>query len=388
MNYIVKKDCRLRALIASLSLVVLLCMMACNNPPKNNSADVNDDLAYVPHYAKGFSIRANGDTVFLKVINPWQFAADVEFEYVLVPDASKDDMRQIKTPVQKAVCISTTHVAFVSALGQTEAICGISGVNHVSDSVVRQMYVDKQVFDVGYDTGLSYELIYSLRPDVVFAYGVKGEFAIVEKKLNELGVKVVYIGEYLEDTPLGKAEWLIPMSLFFGEREKAEELFAGIESDYESAKKAAHEAGGTKPKVMLNMPFKDVWYLPGNKGYMAEFLKDAGGDYIYSDYDARESAPVSIEKAYSLAQQAEFWLIGDHARSLSDIRRADPRLSEIHAFEQKKVYNNNRRSNEFGGNDFWESGVVNPHLILRDLIKIFHPELLSQHEFYYYKRLE
>ena len=384
----VNKDSCLLSLAVGLALFSLSGLSACGDASVHRKSAANDGDEYVPQHAKGFEIRANGDTVFLKVFNPWQFASNVEFEYVLVPDAPKNDMRRIKIPVQKVVCMSTTHVAFVSALERTNAICGVSGIKHVSDSTIRKMYAEKKLFDPGYDAGLSYELLYSLHPDLVFAYGVKGEFAIVEKKLNELGVKVVYIGEYLEDTPLGKAEWLIPMSLFFGEREKAEKLFAEIKSDYELAKKTVAEADEPKPKVMLNMPFKDVWYLPGNKGYMAEFLRDAGGDYVYSDYDERESYPASIEKAYSLAQQAEFWLIGDPATSLNRIRHTDPRLAEIPAFGKGKVYNNNRRVNEFGGNDFWESGAVKPNLILRDLIKIFHPGLLPNHEFYYYEQLK
>ncbi|MDR2562697.1 MAG: ABC transporter substrate-binding protein [Prevotellaceae bacterium] len=379
---------RLQPLLVFLTITALTLMTGCGNAPApHKSAAGGEEVSYNPRHAKGFSIREAGDTTFLKVINPWQFASDVKFEYALVPEASKDDMLRIKVPVQRVVCMSTTHVAFVSALEQTDAICGISGVAHVSDSAVRRMYVEKKLFDVGYDAGLSYELLYSLRPDVVFAYGVKGEFAVVEKKLNELGIKVVYFGEYLEDTPLGKAEWLIPVSLFFGKREKAEILFDEIESDYELAKKTVADAAITKPKVMLNMPFKDVWYLPGNKGYMSEFLRDAGCNYIYSDYNERESYPASIEKAYALAQQADFWIIGDPVRSLNEIRRIDPRLAEIPAFKNGRVYNNNFRTNESGGNDFWEAGTVKPNLILRDLIKIFHPDLLPQYEFYFYEKL-
>lgn len=370
-----------------MATTVIAMLSGCGSGVQSSRTDENKNSSYTPRHAAGFEIRAQGDTTYLKVINPWQFASEVQFEYTLVPDAAGDDLHCISVPVQRVVCMSTTHVAFISALGCTDAIGGISGVSHVSDTAVRRKYAEKKLFDVGYDAALSYELIYALRPDLVFAYGVKGEFAVVEKKLNELGVRVVYIGEYLEDTPLGKAEWLIPISLFFDRRAKAEELFDSTEADYLLAKQTVALAAPAKPKVMLNMPFKDVWYLPGNKGYMSEFLRDAGCEYIYSDYNERESYPASIEKAYALAQDAEVWLVRSHVKSLDEIRNTDPRLTEIPAFVSGKIYNNNRRTNEFGGNDYWESGTVNPNLVLRDLIKIFHPDLLPNHEFYYYEQL-
>jgi iron complex transport system substrate-binding protein len=340
---------------------------------------------YNPKYAKGFSLFGSGDTLILKVSNPWQFASEVEFNYILTPNASPDVLNEIKTPVTKAVCMSTTHVAFISALDKASCISGISGLRHVSDSAVIARGRENKIADVGYDSNLSYELIFSLAPDVVFAYGVQGEFAAVEKKLNELGIKIVYIGEYMEDTPLGKAEWIVAMSAFFDDRQHAEEIFEQMESNYISMANLLENIE-SRPKVMFNVPFSDTWYLPGTESYMVKFVNDAGAEYIYPDNKGRNSYPMSIEKAFDIAQNADFWLIGNNSKSLDNLKKTDSRMTDIPAFRDKKIYNSNLRANDFG-DDFWESGIVKPDVILKDLIKIFHPDLVPEHELYYYRHL-
>jgi iron complex transport system substrate-binding protein len=366
-------------------VILLFFVFACGAKQKQNKPFGEDEI-YKPKYAQGFSIYHSGNTTILKVTNPWQYVSDMEFNYILTPDASPNVLNEIKIPVTKAVCMSTTHVAFISALDRTSSIAGVSGLRHVSDSVVIAMGKDGKVVDIGYDSNLSYELVFSLMPDVVFAYGVRGEFSTIEKKLNELGIKVVYFGEYMEDTPLGKAEWLIAMSAFFDEQQCAKEIFEQIETNYINTAKLTRNIE-YKPKVMFNVPYKDTWYLPGTKSYMVKFVSDAGAEYIYCENESRNSYPMSIEKAYSIAQNADFWLIGNSSKSLADLKNVDSRMSDILTFKEKRIYNSNLRANDFG-DDFWESGIVKPDVILKDLIKIFHPELIPEHNLYYYRHLE
>ncbi|MDR0558666.1 MAG: ABC transporter substrate-binding protein [Prevotellaceae bacterium] len=363
----------------------LLLLFACNTGRKTNNLKGRDKI-YEPKYAKGFSLYQKDKSLILSVVNPWQYASEIEINYVLKNDASPDIMNEIKIPVEKAVCMSTTHVAFISVLGKTSSITGVSGLKHVSDSAVNLLGKENKIIEVGYDSNLSYESVYSLAPDVVFAYGVAGEFAAVEKKLNELGVKVVYIGEYLEDTPLGKAEWIVAMSAFFADIDTAVKIFEKIETGYESIKETVSKTE-YKPLVMMNIPYKDVWYLPGTLNYMVRFIEDAGGKYIYPENNKRESIPMSIEKAFEIAQNADFWLIGNTPKNLEELREKDPRMADIPSFKNRKVFNSNLRDNGFG-DDFWESGIVKPDIILKDLIKIFHPELLPEYDLYYYRHLK
>jgi iron complex transport system substrate-binding protein len=367
-----------------LSFILLFFVVACGAKQKHSKPQAGDEI-YTPKYAQGFSLERTGDTTILWVTDPWQFASGVEFNYILSPSASPEALDEIKIPVTKAICMSTTHVAFISALEQTTSIVGVSGLKHVSDSTVIAMGKANKIVDIGYDSNLSYELIFSLKPDVVFAYGVRGEFSVIEKKLNELGVKVVYFGEYMEDTPLGKAEWIVAMSAFFDRQQRAEEIFEQIETNYLNAAKRTLNVEH-RPKVMFNVPYKDTWYLPGTKSYMVKFINDAGAEYIYPENEGRNSYPMSIEKAYSIAQNADFWLIGNSSKSLTELKSVDARMSDIPAFKNQRIYNSNLRTNDYG-DDFWESGIVKPEVILKDLIKIFHPEIVPEHELYYYRHL-
>ena len=368
-----------------LFMMLVLLFSACNSSPKRGGL-LNGELVYQPKYAQGFAIYKNGESMLLKVTNPWQYAANVELNYLLKTDAKPEVLNEIKIPVGKVVCMSTTHVAFISALEKIPSIAGVSGLRHVSDPAVVQLSRENKILEMGYDTNLSYELLCSLAPDVVFAYGVAGEFATVEKKLNELGIKVVYIGEYLENTPLGKAEWVVAMAAFLGEMEKAEKIFEKIENSYNGVREKVKNPD-KKPLVMMNIPYKDVWYLPGTLNYMVKFIEDAGGKYIYPENGKRESDPLSIEKAFVLAQTADYWLMGNSPKNLDDLKAIDPRMAEIPAFREQKVYNSNLRTNDFG-DDFWESGIVKPDVVLKDLIKILHPEILPDHELYYYRHLK
>lgn len=371
-------------------LLVAFGLYACHSPkskkPAAEEAAVSE-VIYKPRFARGFSIERNNGAKYLKIVNPWQFASDVGFNYKLSPNADPALPNEIQLPVQRAICMSTTHVAFLETLGQASTIYGMSGVKLVYSSSVKDIFDLNKVIDVGYDSNLSYELIYSLRPDVIFAYGIQGEFTTVEEKLNELGVKVVYIGDYIEETPLGKAEWLVAMAAFFDMESQAESQFDSICANYTKAQRIAAQVS-ERPSVMLNVPFKDVWYLPGGKGNMAKFIEDAGGNYLLSDNNQRESYPMSIEQAYAVAQDADYWLIGDLSNSLKELEQVDKRLAAIPAFKNGRVYDNNARLSPYGGNDIWESGIVHPHIILNDLIKIFHPQLLPDYELFYYKQLK
>jgi iron complex transport system substrate-binding protein len=368
-----------------LCLAAFVCFAAnCGSKRQQANPAVEHEI-YTPKHAKGFALFGNGDTIVLKVTNPWQFADNIEFNYILTPNASPNARNEIKTPITKAICMSTTHVAFISALEKVSSIVGVSGLKHVSDSAVVAMGKENRVVDVGYDSNLSYELIFSIAPDVVFAYGVQGEFAAVEKRLNDLGIKVVYFGEYMENTPLGKAEWIVAMSVFFGDLHNAKMAFDRIESDYNDARKLSENVA-EKPKVMFNISYGDTWYMPGTDSYMVKFVSDAGAEYIYPDNSGRNSWPMNIEKAFDIARNADFWLIGNESKSLDELKNTDHRMAEIPAFKRKRIFNSNLRSNGYG-DDFWESGIVNPDIILKDLIKIFHPQIIPDHDFFYYRHL-
>jgi iron complex transport system substrate-binding protein len=207
------------------------------------------------------------------------------------------------------------------------------------------------------------------------------------RTLRESGIAIIMNGEWRENDPLGRVEWFKLMALFLNKEKLAEEKFQKIEKEYLRLKELTKNIE-TIPNVLTGMSFKDTWYVPGGKSFMSQMLKDAGATYPWKADSSTASTPLSFEAVYEKGLKTDYWVNPEGATSLTDMLNADSRYADFKAFREKKVYNNNKRLADNGGNEYWETGIVNPHLILADLIKIFHPELLPQHELYYYKQLQ
>jgi iron complex transport system substrate-binding protein len=372
-------------------LLILASSPACFNPAgKHPGTSMKDEGK--PQYARGFQIEKVPGYKILHVINPWQGSRRVHFQYILTEDISRipDSLNQlpvIHIPVKRVICMSTTHVAMVDALGESDAIVGISGGDYISNAVLRSRLEAGEVKDVGADQTLNYELILSLRPDLIIAYGISAEVNGMVDRLEGFGIPVILNGDYLEDKPLGKTEWIRFVASFFERDIEADSIFRSVVSAYEQYKRLIPDKN-QKPSVMTGLPWKDNWYIPGGKSFAAAYFRDAGGDYLWEDLDSREAVPIDLEAIFARAASADLWINCGAAGSLAEIGETDKRLSRFKPVGTGMVFNNNARISPAGGNDFWESGVMAPHLILADLISIFHPEALPDHELVYYTRLK
>ena len=159
----------------------------------------------------------------------------------------------------------------------------------------------------------------------------------------------------METTPLGKAEWLVPFGELTDRREEAAALFTDIETRYDSLRMRA-TAFAERPSVMLNAPYRDVWFVPGDRSYMVRLIEDAGGRYIFAGEESSVSRPISGEAAYLAARQADVWLNPNQAGNIGELKTQNPKFTDIRCVEQRRVYNCTRRKTPGGGSDFWESG--------------------------------
>jgi iron complex transport system substrate-binding protein len=343
-------------------------------------------------YAQGFNIRHISKLTIINVFNPWEGAKGIEFKYLLCPRGEKipDSLKKIPviyTPVKRIICLSTTHIAQLSFIGKVNTLVGVANPGFIGDSIARKMIDDGKILNVGYDQALNYETIVSLKPDLVMAYGVQAETMNQYRKLEDFGIKVILNGEYLETSPLGKLEWVKFMAALYNISEQTSEKFNKVVTAYQQLTKICINAKN-KPKILCGIPWKGVWYVPGGESYLARMIADAGGDYIWKGIPQRESIPMNFEKVIEHANEADIWINAGIVNSLNDILAEDERLTVIRSFKEKQVYNNNARSNARGGNEFWESGLIEPEVILKDLIKIFHPELFPGYTLVYYKKLK
>jgi iron complex transport system substrate-binding protein len=370
--------------ISCFCLLALLIVPGCHHKVGNDFNRLSAN-----RYAHGFSVVETPAFTKLSVFSPWENAGNSRFDYYLVHEGTKDDTLKnlITIPVKRVICLSTTHVAFLSELGETDKICGLSGTNYVSDTELIERIGKGEIPDVGYDQNLNYELIVQLKPDVVFAYGVGSEIIGFVNRLKDLGIPVVLNAEYLEQSPLGKAEWIKFIAPFFDKKEIGDSIFKSVEMNYIELKKSVLHCQN-HPIVMTGMPYKDQWWVPGGKAYLATMLNDAGANYLWKDNPSNESFVISPERMIVDAEKADFWIHTGYITSLDGIAGFDNRFTKFAPYINKKVFNNDLRMSPKGGNDFWESGVVHPDLILKDLITIFHPEIADQRPLYYYRKLE
>lgn len=370
-------------------LFILLAGVLSGCRGKAASSAVFTRAVYTPQYASGFDILgAEGwQSTVIRVRNPWQGAKEVEMAYFIARNGEKPprDFRGgvIRAGAERIVCMSSTYIAMLDALGQVGRVVGVSGMEYISNPHV--LARRDEIKDVGAE--INYESLVGLKPDLVLLYGVSDALAATTDKMNELGIPYMYVGDYLEESPLGKAEWMVVLSELTDCRAAGERVFGAVPERYDALKRLV--SGVTRrPAVMLNTPWNDSWMMPSVNNFVVRLIRDAGGDYIYPKNTSHSSVAIGLETAYGLIREADVWLNTGRVTSLEELLAVDEKFSDAKAVREKKVYNNNLRLTPGGGNDYWESGCVRPDVVLRDLIRILHPELLEEGDLYYYRHLE
>lgn len=340
-------------------------------------------------YAKGFRVEYHDSYKVLTVLKPWN-QAQTMFQYVLVPRGNPrpsgyEEFQYIDIPLRSIVTMSTTYLKQLSELQVLDTLVGHSNFQYINTPEVINIIKEGRIEEVGDGINVNIELLMDLSPDVIMTYSV-GNVYDSHPKLLEAGLPTVLNAAYMESTPLGRAEWLKFIAIFYNKEAEAERIFSAIEHSYNVLKRKAEQVDD-RPTVLLNAPYNGKWWIPGGHSYLAAFINDAGARYLWEGIPSSGSREVDFEAVYERASEADFWLNPGQWRTLEDGLRSDERLTEFLPFQQGHVYNNNARVNEYGGNDYWESGITRPDEILRDLIKILHPDLLPEHEFVYYQQL-
>ena len=346
----------------------LWCMCACGT---SSNIDDYNVAVYTPTYATGFRIMgAEGkQSTIISVTNPWQSANNIETMLFIARAGEKAPSgfqgQVLQGNANRIVCMSSSHIAMLDAIGVVESVVGVSGKDFITNPYI--VANRHSIADVGYDGNINFELLVAQRPDIVLLYGVTGA-CTMQSKLDELGIPYIYIGEYVEQDPLGKTEWLVALAEIVGCREQGIAYFSQFPQRYNHLKAIAAAATTPQPKVMLNTPYADSWFMPSTTSYLARLIADAGGDYIYKKNTSNHSQPIDLEEAALLTTEADVWLHVESVSSLQDLCNQYPKFAKMPCVQRGEIYNCDKRRMLGGGNDYWESGVVQPDVILRDLI--------------------
>ncbi len=384
---VIKKICRLLLLF-----LLAATFISCKGRKGIPNAENDSSGANIVVSAKGLTIEKKENYSVVTIKNPWQGAEGISFVHYLVKRGTTvpweiDQTKVIYVPVESIVCMSTTHVGMIAALGKGNLIKGLSGVSFVYDPEISAMTKKGMVSEVGYETSMNQELIIKLSPDIVMMYGIGSESAGHVNKIREMGIKIMFNGDYLETEPLAKAEWIKLFGSLFCKEELADSIFQAEMLEYSRIKNIVRNSKKPAPSVLLGLPFKETWYVSPGNSFVSKLIEDAGGNYIWKNTVSAMSMPYGLENVYIAAMNADYWLNIGTVTGSSEIGRVDKRLTDLKSFKNGNLYNNNKRINSSGGNDYWESGAVKPHLILMDMASILHPELFPDHKLYYYQKI-
>lgn len=321
------------------------------------------------------------------------------FIYVLVqcgtpaPDAADfpDDTQFIEVPAGDVVVMSTTVLPHFGELGLLDQLAGLDSFLYVSSPEVRALIDAGDLIEVGSGSGVNVELALEAEPDIVMTSGFDPAFD-AHPVLIEAGIFTALIADWREATPLGRAEWIKYTALFYNAEAQAEAVYGEIATAYDAARElAASVPEDQRPVVLWNTfsSFSEAWSIPGAETYVGRLIEDAGGVVALGEEAPGDSANLSFEVVYERALDADVWITNAFGVvTLDDLVAQDSRYADFAAIGAGNVWNNDRDVNENFGNNYFELGVTNPELVLQDLVAIFHPELLPDHEFSFFRQME
>lgn len=369
-------------------LFILLCIFSCKKVEEKNIDNPSTSLSV--KYAEGLEIETFENYKIVTVKNPWPGATET-YSYALaangvtIPDAKNVDA-VIEVPIQSIVVTSTTHIPSLEMLEVEDKLVGFPNLNYISSEKTRALIDSDRIKELDKNESINTEVLIDLNPDAVVTFAVEGQNKTVAT-IQKTGIPVLYNSDWTETNPLGKAEWIKLFGVLFGKEKQADSIFSEIESNYFKAKEIALKAT-TKPTVLSGAMYKDIWYLPQGKSWAAQFINDANGNYLWSDTEGTGSHSLSLETVLEKAKDADYWIGPSQFTSYEQMDEAHSVYSQFKAFGEQKVYSFTTKKGATGGIVYYELAPNRPDLVLKDIIKILHPELLPDYDFYFFAPLQ
>lgn len=384
-------------------IIVVILFSSCKKEMRENPVNVPTNTNSIK-YAQGFEMVDYNSYKLLIVSNPFPDSHKT-YTYALVPSkkleaqlpsksndnlvallANKEIDGIIQVPIKSVVVTSTTHIPSLEMLGVIETLTGFPNLDYVSSTLSRKRIKEGKIKELGQNESINTELTIDLQPDAVIGYGVDGENKTFTS-IQRAGIPVLYNGDWVEKDPLGKAEWIKFFGALYDKEEEATRIFNNIEADYNSAKKIASQVV-TKPTVLSGAMYKDVWYVAHGDSWQAKVIADAGGDYLWAHERGTGSIALSIESVLEKGQDAAVWIAPGQFTSYSKLLESNPVYEQFDAFKSKNAFTFASKKGETGGVLYYELAPNRPDLVLKDLIKALHPELLSDYKPFFFTALE
>jgi iron complex transport system substrate-binding protein len=382
------------ALVPGNSAQKITSIPAVNSP---SDRDLFPDKAY-PEFANGYSVEYHGTYKVVRTYDPTRGNSG-SHTYVLVQRGENipegyPDAQVFFIPVESVITMSSVNVAVLGELNEMSAIRGNVNNNLVLNDTFQELAKAGKITEVGSGTmamsnNFQTEKMVELSPDLVFCTEGGGQQQNIEPKLTETGLRPVLTQASTEDTPLGRAEWIKYYAYFFNKEKDANTVFDQVKTNYQAIADKVKNVSN-RPTIISGLTVQGIWYVPGSRSYAARFFKDAGGDYVLSNYTGGGNTPIAFETVYEKGQNADVYLnpgMVGVGGGIDALLAQDSRFGKFKSVQTGAVYHFDARQNEFGSLDYWYSGNIRPDIILADLVKILHPDVLPDHHLYYYRQV-
>jgi len=348
------------------------------------------DASRVTH-AIGFDVEKHSNYTVLHFFRHFNGDRDT-VNYVIARKSatlpnSVNDHVVIRTPVQSVALLHSSYLAYFDVCNGISSIAAIADDEYIYNSSCQSYIQQGQIISLGNSEHLDREKILALNPDLVVTVGFPNAPNKNKEILESLGYPVLLLSEWQEPTLLGRMEWIKVIGMLLEADSLAEASFHAAEREYMKLTRLAENVK-SRPSVLCNAPYKDSWYVPAGDSYISHLISDSGAEYIWKETDGTGGIPLDFEMVFARASAADYWINPGQYQSKQALLNADERLGEFRNLQQDQIYNCYNRINGSVANDYWESGLVKPHVILADMIKIMHPDLLPDHHLYYFNKLE
>lgn len=366
-------------------VLIYICLLSACKGGQDRSVDDNNKAVEL-RYSELLDIRRGEEYTTVTVRNPWDSTA-ILHRYVLIADGkevpkdiSANDI--IRIPLKNTAVYTSILCSLMDEIGAMEAIKGVCDVEYIYMDKVRKGVARGSIIDLGSSMTPNIEKLMDMHPDAMFIspFENSGSYG----KLGKLQIPIIECADYMETTPLGRAEWMRFYGMLFGKEQEADSIFAAVEQNY-NAMKAIADKQPERPTVVTEMKTGSTWYVAGGKSTVNILITDAGGEYIFKDIESGGAVPYSPEQVFAKAQGADYWLIKYNKATdltLNELAEAWATNKHMAAYVNKNVYGCNLSKKRF-----FEETPFHPDILLRDYINILHPGVLEDKEITFYKRL-
>lgn len=376
-----------------LSLLLYSCvavsLLSCGRRTAAEPQTAGDSLFM--KYSTLLSIAEYDGYTLATIKNPWK-PGKLLHQYALVPRTSDirhqtsalpEDATVIEVPIQRAAVFTTVHCALLTEFGLGDRIVGVADSKYIKIPYIHEQIAKGRIVDCGNGLNPVVEKIMDVKPDVIMLspFENSGGYG----KTEEIGIPLIECAEYMETSPLGRAEWMRFYGLLFGVGEKADAMFHEVDSCYTALKQQATEAGDGC-SVIVDKVVGSVWYMPGGRSTIGQMIQDAGGRYPWANDEQSGSLALPFESVLERGGESDVWMLrysSDHEWDYRELLSGHQGYGQLRAFREKEVYGCNVEQSKF-----YEETPFHPNYLLNDFIQILHPDIIGTSSLRYYKKLK